>query len=50
MDRTWWLSSFLRNLLRQGRKFSDPIRAGFQNDPAALKRIAHMGRLTSSAT
>ena len=43
MDRTWRLSSFLRNLLRQGRKYSELSRAGFQNDLAALKRIAHMG-------
>jgi len=43
MDRTWRLSSFLRSLLSQGRKYSDQSRAGFHNDLAALKRIAQMG-------
>ncbi len=43
MDRTWRLSSIVRNLLRQGRKYSDLSRARFQSDLAALKRIAHMG-------
>ena len=43
MDRTWRLSSFLRNLLRQGKKYSDQSRARFRDDLAALKRIAQMG-------
>jgi 1-acyl-sn-glycerol-3-phosphate acyltransferase len=43
MDRTWQLSSFLRNLLRQGRKYTDQSRAAFRNDLAALKRIGQMG-------
>ncbi len=43
MDRAWRLSSFLRNLLRQGRKYTDESRAAFHNDLAALKRIAQMG-------
>ena len=43
MDRTWRLSAFLRNRLRQGQRYSDQSRAQFQNDLMALKRIAQMG-------
>ncbi len=43
MDRAWRLSSFLRNLLRQSRNYSDQSRARLRNDLAALKRVAHMG-------
>jgi 1-acyl-sn-glycerol-3-phosphate acyltransferase len=43
MDRTWRLSSSLRNLLKQGRQYSDERRAGFRVDLAALKRVAQMG-------
>ena len=43
MDRTWRLSSFLRNLLRQGQKYSDQSRGGFRNDLAASSEIAQMG-------
>ena len=43
MDRTWRLSSFLRNLLSQGKKYSDQSREGFREDLAVLKRIAQMG-------
>jgi 1-acyl-sn-glycerol-3-phosphate acyltransferase len=42
MDRTWRLSSFLRNLLRQGRKHSAHSGARLRVDLAALKRVAHM--------
>ena len=43
MDRTWRLSSYLRNLLRQGRQYSDERRAAFRVDLAALKHVAQMG-------
>ncbi|MGC8644572.1 MAG: lysophospholipid acyltransferase family protein [Isosphaeraceae bacterium] len=43
MDRTWRLSSFLRNLPRQSRNYSDLGRARLRNDLAALKRVAQMG-------
>ena len=43
MDRTWRLSSFLRNLLRQGREYSDQSRAQFRDDLAEFKRVAQMG-------
>ena len=43
MDRTWRLSAFLRNRLRQGQRYSDQSRTRFQNDLVALKRIAQMG-------
>jgi hypothetical protein len=43
MDRTWRLSSYLRDLLRQGRQFSAESRAKFRIDLAALKRVAQMG-------
>jgi len=43
MDRTWRLTSFLRNLLRQGGKYSEQSRAAFHDDLTALKRIARMG-------
>ena len=43
MDRTWRLSSYLRNLLRQGRQYSDESRAGFRIDLAALEQVAQMG-------
>jgi 1-acyl-sn-glycerol-3-phosphate acyltransferase len=42
MDRTWRLSSFLRNLLRQGRKHSAYNGARLRDDLAALKRVAQM--------
>ena len=43
MDRTWRLSSFLRNLLRHGREHSEQSRARLRKDLAALKRVAQMG-------
>ena len=43
MDRTWRLSSFLRKLLRQGKKLGDQSRVRLQDDLAALKRVAQMG-------
>ena len=43
MDRAWRLSSYLRDLMRQGRQISDEHRAKFRIDLAALKRIAQMG-------
>jgi 1-acyl-sn-glycerol-3-phosphate acyltransferase len=43
MDRTWRLSSSLRSLLRQGRKYTDQSRARFRNDLAVLTRVARMG-------
>ena len=43
MDRTWRLSAYLRNLLRQGRQYSDEKRAGFRIDLAALAEVAQMG-------
>ena len=43
MDRTWRLSSYLRNLLREGRQYTDSHRAGFRLDLAALKQVAQMG-------
>ena len=43
MDRTWRLSSFLRELLRQGKKLGDQSRVRLQDDLKALKRVAQMG-------
>jgi 1-acyl-sn-glycerol-3-phosphate acyltransferase len=43
MDRTWRLSSCLRNVLRQGRRYSDKRRADFRADLAALEHVAQMG-------
>lgn len=43
MDRTWRLSSFLRQLLRQGKELSDQSRARLHDDLADLKRVAQMG-------
>ncbi len=43
VDRTWRLSSYLRELLRQGGQHSDETRAGFRLDLAALERVAKMG-------
>jgi 1-acyl-sn-glycerol-3-phosphate acyltransferase len=43
MDRTWRLSSYLRDLLRQGRQFSAESRTKFRIDLAGLKRVAQMG-------
>jgi 1-acyl-sn-glycerol-3-phosphate acyltransferase len=42
-DRTWRLSSYLRDLLRQGRQFSAESRERFRIDLAGLKRVAQMG-------
>jgi 1-acyl-sn-glycerol-3-phosphate acyltransferase len=42
MDRTWRLSSYLRELLRQGRQQSSESRAKFRIDLAGLKRVAQM--------
>jgi 1-acyl-sn-glycerol-3-phosphate acyltransferase len=43
MDRTWRLSAYLRNLLRQRRQHSDESRAEFRVDLAALEHVAWMG-------
>jgi 1-acyl-sn-glycerol-3-phosphate acyltransferase len=43
MDRTWRLSSYLRNLLRQRRQYNDERRAAFRIDLAALTHVAQMG-------
>jgi 1-acyl-sn-glycerol-3-phosphate acyltransferase len=43
VDRTWRLSSYLRNLLREGGQYSDERRAGFRLDLAVLKHVAQMG-------
>jgi 1-acyl-sn-glycerol-3-phosphate acyltransferase len=43
IDRTWRLSAYLRNLLRQAGQHSDQTRAGFRIDLAALERVAKMG-------
>ncbi len=43
MDRTWRLSSYVRNLLRQGRRSSAATRAGFLDDLAALGHVSQMG-------
>ena len=43
MDRTWRLSSFLRNLLRQGGNTATHTRERLRDDLAALKRVAQMG-------
>jgi 1-acyl-sn-glycerol-3-phosphate acyltransferase len=43
IDRTWRLSSYLRNLLRKGGEYSDARREGFRLDLAVLKRVAQMG-------
>ena len=43
MDRTWRLSSFLRDLLRQGRKLAPSVAREFRIDLAGLKRVAQMG-------
>jgi 1-acyl-sn-glycerol-3-phosphate acyltransferase len=43
MDRTWRLSSYLRGLLRQGRRYSPEDRAAFRIDLASLKRVSRMG-------
>ncbi|MGP0066776.1 MAG: lysophospholipid acyltransferase family protein [Isosphaeraceae bacterium] len=42
-DRTWRLGSSLREMLRQGPRFSAESRAGFRIDLAGLKRVAQMG-------
>ena len=43
MDRTWRLSSYLRGLLRQGRRYTAENRAAFRIDLAVLKHVAQMG-------
>jgi 1-acyl-sn-glycerol-3-phosphate acyltransferase len=43
MDRTWRLSSYVRNLLKQGKRSSASARAGFLDDLAALGRVSQMG-------
>jgi hypothetical protein len=43
MDRTWRLSSYLRGLLRQGRRYTAEDRAAFRIDLAVLKQVGRMG-------
>ena len=43
MDRTWRLSSYLRGLLRQGRRYTAEDRAAFRFDLAVLKQVGRMG-------
>ncbi len=43
MDRTWRLSSYLRGLLKQGRRYTAEDRAAFRIDLEALKQVARMG-------
>jgi hypothetical protein len=43
MDRTWRLSSYLRSLLRQGRRYTAENRAAFRVDLGVLKNVARMG-------
>jgi 1-acyl-sn-glycerol-3-phosphate acyltransferase len=43
MDRTWRLSSYLRGLSRQGRRYTAEDRAAFRIDLAVLKHVARMG-------
>jgi 1-acyl-sn-glycerol-3-phosphate acyltransferase len=43
MDRAWRLSSYLRNLLKQGGRSSGKSQAQLRNDLAASERVAQMG-------
>ncbi len=43
MDRTWRLSSYLRGLLKQGRRHTAEDRAAFRIDLEALEQVARMG-------
>jgi 1-acyl-sn-glycerol-3-phosphate acyltransferase len=43
MDRTWQLSSYLRDLLTRKGRSGDPGRAQVRTDLAALKRVGQMG-------
>ena len=42
MDRTWRLSSYLRGLLRQGRRYTPADRAAFRIDLGVLEQVGRM--------